>query len=547
MIKASRIFHSGEDRLKLDFPYDSSISDQIKKISKAEWSQLQKAWLIPYTEEAVSQLKAMFPDTNLALAFMIQPQAIETGIAADRPGKSKSREQKTFTERNLIKVEVIGKKIILKIPKNESDIIFINSFKYSRWDAQMFCWEIPNNPGNLELIKDYFTDRIGEFVMHEKLNVSVQAETNNGGIDELQITKTRTGRLRLVFGDQNVLHLLIKNIPYSSWDAKNKWWTIPYSEIFLTQVQALATAAGLKVTYDEEPTANSGVKRISAYDVPDYHECPQEMVLKLRELSYSEKTIKTYKGMFEEFINYYHNCDISKLDETQIIRFLRFLTTERKVSTSYQNQSINAIKFYYEQVQGGQHKFNFIDRPKKEKALPTVLSEGEIIQLFRAVDNIKHKCMLMLAYSAGLRLGEILRLRLVDIGREQMQIHVEQSKGKKDRYTKLSSRFLVIFEQYIEKYKPVNLVFEGVSGAEYSASSLQTIMKAAAIKSGIKKPATMQTLRHTFATHSLENGVELRKIQSMLGHDSSKTTEIYTHITTKGFDQIKSPMDNLDL
>jgi site-specific recombinase XerD len=131
--------------------------------------------------------------------------------------------------------------------------------------------------------------------------------------------------------------------------------------------------------------------------------------------------------------------------------------------------------------------------------------------------------------------------------RERMQIRVEQSKGKKDRYTKLSSRFLVIYDQYIEKYKPVDYVFEGAGGAEYSASSIQTIMKAATVKAGIQKRATMHTLRHTFATHSLENGVDLRYIQSMLGHESSKTTEIYTHITTKGFDQIKSPLDNLDI
>lgn len=205
------------------------------------------------------------------------------------------------------------------------------------------------------------------------------------------------------------------------------------------------------------------------------------------------------------------------------------------------------MKFYYEKVLGGQRKFYFIDRPKKEQALPTVLNEDEVIRLFNAMDNIKHKCMLMLAYSAGLRLGEILRLRLADIDRERMQIRVEQSKGKKDRYTKLSSRFLVIYDQYAEKYKPVDYVFEGAAGAEYSASSLQTIMKAATIKAGIKKRATMHTLRHTFATHCLENGVDLRYIQSMLGHESSKTTEIYTHITTKGFDQIKSPMDNLDI
>jgi len=433
------------------------------------------------------------------------------------------------------------------MPKNDFDIKFICSLKFSRWDGRMFCWEIPNYPGNLDQIKDYFNNRIDELVIHEKFDISVHNETYTIGNNELLIIKTRTGRLKLLFGYQNALRLLIKKIPYCSWDAKNKWWTIPFSEIFLNQVQALALETGMKVTYEEEPATSTGVKRMSAFDIPNYRECPEEMVLKLRELRYSENTIKTYKGLFEEFINYYHKYDINKIEEPQIISFLRFLVMERKVSTSYQNQAINSIKFYYEKVLGGQRKFYFIDRPKKEQALPVVLNEEEVIRLFQAIDNIKHKCMLMLAYSAGLRLGEILRLKLVDIDRERMQIRVEQSKGKKDRYAKLSNRFLVIFDQYIEKYNPVDFVFEGAAGAEYSASSLQTIMKAAILRAGIKKHATIHTLRHTFATHCLENGVDLRYIQSMLGHENSKTTEIYTHITTKGFDQIKSPLDSLDI
>lgn len=547
MIKVSRINHRGEERLKLEFPYNTSISDQIKKISHAAWSQTHKAWHIPFTDEAIRDFKKMFPDavlTNYDGSASIQR---ETDHKTDSATPANTQEQPVLNDRNRIKVEVIGKKIILKLPKNEADIKFINTLKYSRWDGRMFCWEIPNYPGNLDLIKDYLNDRIDELVIHEKFDVSIHNETHTIGNNELLIIKTRTGRLKLIFGYQNALRLLIKKFPYCSWDGKNKWWTIPFSDIYLNQLQDHALEAGMKVTYEEELSTGTGLKRMSAYDVPNYRECPQEMVLKLRELRYSENTVKTYKGLFEEFINYYHKYDINKIEEPQIISFLRYLVMERKVSTSYQNQSINAIKFYYEKVLGGQRKFYFIDRPKKEQALPTVLNEDEVIRLFNAIDNIKHKCMLMLAYSAGLRLGEILRLRLEDIDRERMQIRVEQSKGKKDRYTKLSNRFLVIYDQYVEKYKPVDFVFEGATGAEYSASSLQTIMKAATIKAGIKKHATMHTLRHTFATHCLENGVDLRYIQSMLGHESSKTTEIYTHITTKGFDQIKSPLDSLDI
>jgi integrase/recombinase XerD len=179
--------------------------------------------------------------------------------------------------------------------------------------------------------------------------------------------------------------------------------------------------------------------------------------------------------------------------------------------------------------------------------LPTVLSEEEVVKLFSCVSNIKHKTILMLAYSGGLRLGEIIRLKLKDIDRERMQIRVEQAKGKKDRYTKLSEKFLKIMDIYVKEYSPRDFLFEGATGEEYSERSVQNIIRIAVRKAGIKKKTTMHTLRHSFGTHMLENGVDLRYIQSMMGHASSKTTEIYTHITTKGFDKIKSPLDNLDI
>jgi site-specific recombinase XerD len=153
----------------------------------------------------------------------------------------------------------------------------------------------------------------------------------------------------------------------------------------------------------------------------------------------------------------------------------------------------------------------------------------------------------MLAYSAGLRISELINVKINDIDSKRMQIRIEQSKGKKDRYTLLSPKLLEILRVYFKEYKPKELLFEGASGGNYSQRSIQAILKASMAKAGIKKHASVHTLRHSFATHLLENGTDLRYIQSLLGHESSKTTEIYTHITTKGFDQIKSPLDKLDI
>ena len=223
------------------------------------------------------------------------------------------------------------------------------------------------------------------------------------------------------------------------------------------------------------------------------------------------------------------------------------MVTERKISITYQNQSINAIKYYYEKVLGGQRKFYFIDRPNKEKTLPSVLSTQEVIDILKQTENIKHKAILMTIYSAGLLISESINLKFKDIDSDRMQIRVEQGKGKVDRYSLLSVRTLIILREYYKQYRPTVWLFEGgKKGEQYSTRSIQQVFQDAVHKAGITKDVSVHTLRHSFATHLLENGTDLRYIQSLLGHANSKTTEIYTHITTKGFDQIKSPMDTLD-
>ncbi len=308
---------------------------------------------------------------------------------------------------------------------------------------------------------------------------------------------------------------------------------------------------GLKVRYEEE-NYEEGEKKISQEDVPNYRQCPDEYVAKLRELRYSQRTITVYSSCFEEYINYHFAYEAEQITEKQIIAFLRYMVDRRKVSTSYQNQMINAIKFYYEKVLGGHRRFYFIERPHREKTLPVVCSEEEISAIIKHTENIKHKAILMVIYSAGLRIGELIRLKIKDIDSDRMQIRIEQSKGKKDRYTVLSVKTLAMLRLYFKKERPYYWLFEGLGSTSlkpvpYSARSIQNILKASVAKAGLKKKITVHTLRHSFATHLLEHGTDLRYIQNLLGHESPKTTQIYTHITTRGFDQIKSPLDGLDI
>lgn len=545
-MKASLLIHKNEKRIKIDFPYNNDISFKLKQIPDAKWSKTHRAWHIPYTKTAFDLLKKLFPDIEYPNKVSgIINENIECETLNVKPPENKSNG--SFPKIKSVSILVFGRKIAVKLPKDDMDTRFILSLRYSRWDAKQYCWIIPNFSKNLELLKSYFKNRITELVVHEEpeANIETGAERKIGKND-LLIIKTISGRLKLFFGINKELIKAIKNIPYFNWNHQNKYWSIPFAEKFLNEIKTVAEDQNLKLIYKEEDVDKIKKSKISSYDIPNYRACPDEYVLKLKELRYSNRTLQVYKGLFEEFINYYHKFELEQIDETMITAFMRYLVVERKISVSYQNQSINAIKFYYERVLGGQRKVYLVDRPRTEKKLPTVLSEHEVGEILKVTKNIKHKAILMLAYSAGLRLSEIINMKIKDIDSKRMQIRIEQAKGKKDRYSLLSVKLLEILRHYFLIYKPKVWLFEGVSGNVYSARSIQSIMQDSVLKAGIKKQAGVHTLRHSFATHLLENGTDLRYIQSLLGHESSKTTEVYTHITTKGFDQIKSPLDKLN-
>ncbi|QQS29235.1 MAG: tyrosine-type recombinase/integrase [Sphingobacteriales bacterium] len=540
MIKASKILHKEEPRIKIDCPYNLEFIALLRQIEGAKYSQTHRAWHIPYSKEAYEKLQSLFPKILIEKSEKAEKTKVASAIC--------QKEKVSSPYISSVLVEVAGRKIIIKLPKNELDTKFILALRFSKWDKVQKVWIIPNYSNNLELIKEYFKDRISKIIVHKEIEIKTNKETVHlVEAKDVLCIKTSTGRLKLIFGFNKVLTIAIKKMPFWSWDSKNKWWTIPFTDNLLVQIQEVAKSEGLNFSFEEEKADSNKVARKTQFDIPNYRPCPEKMILKLKELRYSEKTIKTYKSLFEELINHYPTFEIDKIDEQKIIAFCQYLVIDRKVSASYQNQAINAIKFYYERVLGGQRKFYFLQRPDKEKALPTVLNTEEIKCILKTAENLKHKAILTTIYSAGLRISELINLKIKDIDSERKQIRIEQGKGKKDRYTLLSIKTLDLLRSYFKEYKPKEWLFEGQEGGPYSTRSIQTFFQEVCKKAGIKKKVSVHTLRHSFATHLLENGTDLRYIQVLLGHESSKTTEVYTHVTTKGFDQIKSPLDSLDI
>ena len=215
-------------------------------------------------------------------------------------------------------------------------------------------------------------------------------------------------------------------------------------------------------------------------------------------------------------------------------------------SKSTQNQHINAIKFYFEKCLGRKKEYYYIERPIQDKKISVVLSKHEIQSLFQATHNLKHLTTLAVIYSCGLRVSEIIHLKIKDIDSQRMVINIRKAKGNKDRQVQLTNQILALLRKYYKKYLPVNELITGRKGGSYSASSIQKIIKRTALKAKIYTPITPYTLRHSFATHLLENGTDIRYIQSILGNSDIKTTQIYTHVTSAHLKNIQNPSDDLN-
>jgi len=265
----------------------------------------------------------------------------------------------------------------------------------------------------------------------------------------------------------------------------------------------------------------------------------------LRYQKYSQSTYNTYLSCLQQF-NDYLDIENPVINEEIVKDYLLALAT-RKYSRSTINQHINAIKFYLEKVLKQPRKTYYFQRPRKDKKLPTVLSLDEVQRIFSNLPNLKHKAVLTLLYSSGMRIGEVINLRIEDVDSERMFIHIRKGKGAKDRMVPLASNVLELLRDYYKTYKPREYLFNGEENSQYSPTSIRQVLRRAVRKSFIKKTVTPHTLRHSYATHLLERGTDLRYIQVLLGHSSVKTTEIYTHVSNKNLQLVKSPIEEMQL
>ncbi len=338
------------------------------------------------------------------------------------------------------------------------------------------------------------------------------------------------------------LRIAVKKMNTSYYHPTQKLWSVVNTKDNLEILKKLL-GPGVKLENLKSVRVQIPSKKLNEKSQVEIQKFEQCIILK----GYSRNTLKNYRNELIQFFTYFEGREYNTIRKEEIESFVAMLITRHKISNTKQNQMINAIKFYYEKVLGQPREFYDIQRPRKSKELPNVLSQSEVIRLINGPENIKHRCMLYLIYSAGLRSGELLNLRIRDIQTDQGFIFIKAAKGKKDRRTVLSDKLLQLLREYYVQYRPAYWLFEGQDGGKYSSRSLQAIFRRAVEKSHINPWATLHTLRHSFATHCLQNGINLRQVQIMLGHSSPKTTEIYTHVLEISNKVIKSPLDLMDI
>jgi integrase/recombinase XerD len=342
-------------------------------------------------------------------------------------------------------------------------------------------------------------------------------------------------RIALYFANTATLNQLARAIPGARWSRTLKAWHIADNETHRNTCNLKPNNAHTNAIKNNREISTQTQELLNIYT--NWMEVKR----------YSKSTTESYTNALLVFFSYHNQKNVDQITNQDIMDFNTHYILKKNLSATYQSQFINALKLFYQTVEKHKIDIEKLIRPKQGHKLPKVISEEEVAAIINACKNLKHKTMLSLIYSAGLRRGEVLSLLKTDIDSKRMIITIRNAKGMKDRNVPLSPVILNMLREYYKEYKPNEYLFEGQYGGAYSPRSLEKTLKIAVALAGIKKNINLHMLRHSYATHLLEAGTNLRHIQELLGHKSPNTTQIYTHVSTEQLGKITSPLDKLKL
>ncbi|MNK58853.1 Tyrosine recombinase XerC [compost metagenome] len=344
------------------------------------------------------------------------------------------------------------------------------------------------------------------------------------------ITHKKLVRIAVYFENDAQLIARFKKLKGAKWSASLKVWHLPNTVEYRT-----------KFKLPEKIIGKQNILKINEVNKKAYQAYIDTLYLK----AYSLATIKTYTSEFAQLLYVIEAKPVNELTIEQLKSYLLYCLRELKLSENQVHNRINAIKFYFEKVLKQAQVAIEIPRPKKPSLLPKVIASEDIAKMINETNNLKHKTILMLAYGMGLRVSEIIDLAISDIDSKRMQVHIRGAKGKKDRYTNLPEAILPILRAYYIAYKPKKYLFEGQFSEKYSIRSAQQVFKQSLLRAKINKEVSIHSLRHSFATHLLEQGTDISYIQKLLGHNNIKTTLIYAQVGKKDLRGVISPLDKI--
>lgn len=566
-ILLKKIWHRSAFRIGLFFDYDIEKVSLIKKIG-GRYSKTYSCWYLDYTEQSYAAFKKHFSNYDIETPVQ-QPQTpsvtgnnrdlspiatsdIQLGMPEPIKPEHKAAVVPLAQKLRLEVLPTIGKYWIFKLQYHQSISKQLLAIKGVFWNANYKCYMATRHPEVKRKVEqlleapsflgdDYLSKE--RVCKGEKIRILPHLED--------------TAWMEVYVPQLVIIHEKLKRFSMVRYSKLKDCYLMPAApvayESLALQMEALEVRLinQLPAQYLQKKhlpnrkqlDLTKAKERIFAQLPEQARSYVSKMIDRLLALNYSHNTLKSYSNAFIQFLKHFEYQDPNTISQAAIITYLASLM-QRGLSATSGHTMVNSLQFYYHNVLDQQH-YNFkLPRPKKEKKLPTVLTMDECLRIFQAVDNPKHKLLLLIGYGAGLRVSEIVSLKWSDILFQEHKIHIKNAKGMKDRMVMLPYSIVQSLELYKQLYKGKHYVFEGqFAGEPYSTGSVQAVMRQALQKSGLNKKATVHTLRHSFATHLLEHGTDIRYIQQFLGHSSIKTTTIYTHLTNSALDKIKSPLD----
>lgn len=490
-IYLKRIFHREEWRYAITFDYNVELTSLLKTIHKAKWSDSNKCWHVAADEATLKQVLILFRDkADIDISAIVSADQNNADVKVnDVPLKEEEEEMPEE----------------YPLPDEQGSV----GRKAISFDPVLFT--ISESDGRL-IIK--FTGRY-----------------DNEWLKELN------GYGRLVF------------------DANRKEWRLKWSQLAVDSLSDYFSTRGVEVIVKKgvvpdvlrDMRAEKG-SEVRARELSIESNERVDLLRKyLEENRYSKRTVESYLSSLELFFRYYHDKDHDKLNSNDVSHFIDDHILRLGYSASYQNIVISAIKLYYFISGSRKISSDSLSRPRRSRALPKVFSKEEIMKIFDATRNLKHKLMLWLIYSCGLRRSEVTNIKLSDLDIDRGILNIREAKGNVDRMVPIPAKVWEKIGAYKKSYHPKVYLFEGQAGGRYSVESVYSVFKQSLKRAGIQKDVGVHSLRHSYATHLHESGLDIRYIQELLGHKSTRTTEIYTHVSRRNLFAIRSPIEDMDI